>query len=30
LIFSVMVNNHAVPYGRVLAAIDSVIVGAAR
>jgi D-alanyl-D-alanine carboxypeptidase/D-alanyl-D-alanine-endopeptidase (penicillin-binding protein 4) len=30
LIFSVMVNNHAVPSGRVLAAIDSVVVSAAR
>jgi len=30
LTFSVMVNNHAVPYGRVLAAIDTVVVTAAR
>ena len=30
LFFSVMVNNHAVPYGRLLAAIDSVVVAAAR
>ncbi len=30
LIFSVMVNNHVVPYGRLLAAIDSVVVAAAR
>jgi D-alanyl-D-alanine carboxypeptidase/D-alanyl-D-alanine-endopeptidase (penicillin-binding protein 4) len=30
LIFSIIVNNHAVPSGRVLAAIDSVVVAASR